>query len=1232
MDKKIIYKSYITVYILLFAFLLNYRGLNAQNFRYNNFTSENGLSNNTVNCIFQDRYGFLWIGTENGLNKYDGYVFTNFHSNHSDSSSLSSDFITCITEDNSGNLWIGTNGGGLNRFIRYNQSFTHYALSKSEIYFDSKYDITSISPDDSGNIWLGTKSDGIYKFNTILNEFKNFKNGNPQYFITPSDSINTILYTGNSKLLIGTPNGLTSFDINNNSTQTYSQSEFKKFRLNSNFINSIFRDNSGKIWIGSANHGFHNFDAETGSLTSFDIFEKDNPDMNCKVSCITEDKENNLIMSTDAGYKICRFNKSNSQSEFINYDYISSKITNERVLNTLFVDCNNILWLGYKNIGLGKYNLNKPKFNLISFNTKIQKSETGKKIRSLCTDEKDNIWLASTDGLICYDKNMDFVKIYEYIHDSDINFSNYIINSVTKDGEGNIWIGTEGGGMSKFETQTEKFTIFRHTQGNSKSLKSNFIQTLFLDKDMVLWIGTEDNGLSTFDIKTNKFNTFQITVADSNHINNDNISSIFEDKSGVMWVGTHTTGLLCYDKKTDKTIRYRPDASNANSLTSDNVLSIAEDKTGILWIGTGNGLEEFDRNTESFIHYMSRDGLAYEVINSILIDDKNNLWLATNNGITKFDVREKYFRIYNIFDGLQAREFYQSGCKNMKGEFFFCGVNGVNYFYPDSIADKPNNSTLILTSFKTASNSVNYAEDICEQKEINIHHTDNSFSFSFSLLDFTNPSFYTYAFKLDGLDKEWNFTKNTRSAIYSNLEPGKYIFSVKALNSDDVWSKPISVSINISPPFWKSWWFYTLLIMGVMSVAVTNFKKIYYYKRYNKLLELDIFDKTQDLEKTNMYLQNEITERKKIEESLRYSEDQYKLIVENAIEGIIIFKDGDMVYTNSQINQILDYDFEYMSLDSFLNNIHPEDREIVESNYFRSSDDKNIKNYYSVRIRRKDFSEIIVEINSVKLPGKGKYEIIFFIKDITNRKRAEDEIRKALDKEKELSELRSRFISMTSHEFRTPLTSINTSVEILEKYSEHLTQEQKQNNLLRIQDNIQKMKRLLNDVLIIGKSDAGMYKLKLEPVDINQLCNQIIDEFHTFIMFKTKHKFKYETDNLNNRVLLDKDLIKQVIENLFTNAIKYSATGSTVFFKMNFSSRFIIFRVKDEGVGIPEGEVNNLFEPFFRASNTGNVSGSGLGLAIVKRAVELHNGRISVRSTVGKGTEFIITIPLIKVV
>ncbi|MCX6165608.1 MAG: triple tyrosine motif-containing protein, partial [Ignavibacteriae bacterium] len=819
MRKEFKYKCYIVVYFLLLVFLLKFHNLSAQEYRYTNFTSENGLSNNTVNCIFQDKYGFLWIGTNNGLNKYDGYIFTNYHANPADSSSLSSDFITSIVEDITGNLWIGTVGGGLNRFDINTQSFFHYKFNKTVANSETNIDIISLSPDNFGNIWIGTKHNGIYKFNIYFNDFTNYKNGSPDFFNTATDSINVINFIGNSKLLIGTTSGLTNFDFKNNITKTYKHSNNNKSGLCNNFIYSIFKDKSDQIWIGTANSGFQNFNLESGSFSSYNIFENNKLAKNCNINCITEDKENNLIISTDIGYEIFKFNKLNYKLGIINYDYQSSKISAGIVLNTLYVDCNNILWIGNYNMGIGKYNLYKPKFDLISLKNETNKSEIGRKIRAICTDDKSNLWLASLDGLILYNRDKGFTKIYENIQDKNINFRNNMINSVIKDEEDNLWIGTAGGGLNKFETENEKFIIFKHTQNNNNSVGSNFIQTLFLDKDKILWIGTADNGISTYDTKIKKFNTIPITFTDSNLLKNDNISIIYEDKFGEIWIGTHTAGLVCYNKKSDKITRFRFDASNKNSINSDKILSICEDKIGKMWIGTGNGLEEYDRNTNSFYHYLNKDGLVYEVINAMLIDEKNNLWMATNNGITKFKISEKNFRVYNLFDGLQGREFHQSSCKSNDGEFFFCGVNGVNHFFPDSIIDKPNNSTLILTSFKTAGNSIRFSEDICERKEINLNHSDNSFSFSFALLDFTKPSFYTYAFKLEGLDKDWSYTKNTRSATYSNLAPGKYMFTVKANNSDDVWSKPISISIYISPPFWKSWWFYTILVISVLTVA-----------------------------------------------------------------------------------------------------------------------------------------------------------------------------------------------------------------------------------------------------------------------------------------------------------------------------------------------------------------------------------------------------------------------------
>jgi PAS domain S-box-containing protein len=1222
------------VFCLLLAVFIQNENLKAQGYeyKYSNFTSENGLSNNSINCIYQDSYGFLWIGTNNGLNKYDGYVFTNYHSNPLDSTSLSNDFITYITEDNSGSLWIATYEGGLNRFDRYNQSFHKFNNKPFDSTSINGNDINAICTDEFGNIWIGTKTKGLYKFEVKTEKFINYNSEISNSYFTFSKDINSILYVGNSRLLIGTKTGLILFDFNKNLTKSYLHSYIDKNSLIDNYIRSLYKDKNNQIWIGTLNSGFQKFNVETGDFYTFEIFNVNSNTAKSKfINCISEDNNDNLLLSYDFGNQIYKFSKTTNKAEIINYYFLNSRVSNGRMINTMFVDKTNTLWLGTKNTGLNKVDLNKAKFKLFTYGEKSKIKETSGKTEAVCVDYNNNLWLGTNDGLVFINRNSNITKIFKNISDNFSGTNKNPVSAILQDKNGFLWIGTIGGGLFKFDIKKEKFVNYRHNFNNRNCIGSDNVSFLFIDNDEMIWIGTTDNGINIFDTKSEKFNSFSIAINASIFLKDNNISVISKDKYDIMWIGTRSEGLINYNKKDGTFNRFRFDASNKYSINSDIILSICENKDGELWIGTNNGLEEFDRNTNSFYHFLNKDGLTFETVNAILADEMNNLWLATNNGITKFNLSQRKFRNYNLFDGLQGKEFNQSCCKSKNGEFFFCGTNGVNSFFPDSIFDKPNNSRIVLTSFKYSNALTTLQKDINSLNEIKLPYSENSILFEFSLLDFTNPSFYSYAFKLDGFDNDWNYSKNLRIAKYTNLDPGNYTFSVKGSNSDEVWTEPINIIVQISYPFWKTWWFYTLLVLGALTIVLILFYKIYFYKRNNKLLELNIFDKSENLENTNLSLQKEILEREKIEESLRYSEEHYRLIVENAIEAIIIFQDGRIVYTNQETSQILDYDFKDMSLISFLNYIHPEDREIIQSNYLSSHIDKNLKNYYSVRIKRKDLKEIIVEINSVILPENEKYEIIFFIKDITSKKLVEDEIKNALEKEKELSELRSRFISMTSHEFRTPLTSIYTSVEILEKFSEQLTNEQKKNNLIRIQENVQQMKRLLNDILTIGKSDAGMYKLNLEPADINKLCSQIIEHFHTYILYNTKLKFKYETENLNNRVLLDGELIKQVIENILSNAIKYSPEGKTIFFKMNFTNRFIILKIKDEGIGIPENELISLFEPFYRASNTGNIPGSGLGLAIVKRFVELHNGKINIKSKIGEGTEFIITIPLIKV-
>ena len=355
-------------------------------------------------------------------------------------------------------------------------------------------------------------------------------------------------------------------------------------------------------------------------------------------------------------------------------------------------------------------------------------------------------------------------------------------------------------------------------------------------------------------------------------------------------------------------------------------------------------------------------------------------------------------------------------------------------------------------------------------------------------------------------------------------------------------------------------------------------------------------------------LSMETSTRRTAEENLKASERQYKLVIDNANDAIIVAQDGTIKFANPRSVGITGFSIQEFESKPFIEFIHPDDRGIVLDNYVKRMKGEEVVNSYPFRVMRKDGSFKTVEINAVLISWLGKPATLNFLTDITERKRAEEEIKKSLEKERELSELRSRFISMASHEFKTPLTSIMSSAEIIEKYSGQITEEQKNKNLHRIQDNVKHMTQLLNDVLFIGKTEAGKLELKRESVDLKQLCRNTVEQFELSNLKNNQHEIIFEENNLLEEVFLDPKMIRQILDNLISNAIKYSPSGGKVIFEAGCKDSQIYFNVKDSGIGIPAEDQKRLFEPFHRAGNVGVISGTGLGLAIVKNSVEAHGG------------------------
>ncbi|MEI7485594.1 MAG: ATP-binding protein [Ignavibacteriota bacterium] len=554
---------------------------------------------------------------------------------------------------------------------------------------------------------------------------------------------------------------------------------------------------------------------------------------------------------------------------------------------------------------------------------------------------------------------------------------------------------------------------------------------------------------------------------------------------------------------------------------------------------------------------------------------------------------------------------------------------GFSSFNPDELNDEQNLSPVTITSFKKFNQESDVLKRQLKNGEITLSFSDDVFSFEFSLLDFKNPEEYNYAYKIDGLDKDWIYSGNNRTAAYSHLQPGNYTFSVKASNADGVWNVPATVKLVIVPPFWRTWWFISVSVLMFLASGIVYFKlRENRLKKSNIALENTVMERTKDLIDANENLKNEITERKKAEASIQYSKEQYKLLVENANEAIIVLQDEIVVYYNPSAVEMLCSDPEELFRKNFREFIYPDYSETFFTDYLNTLNGEPVNVIKELKLVKRKSEIIEVEMNSLLIEWIDKNAALIFFKDVTERKRAEKKTENALIKEKELNELRSRFISMASHEFKTPLTSINTSVELLEKYDKSLTEDKKINSLQRIKKNVGQMTRLLNDVLEIGKSDSGKLGIQKEKLEIGKFLKEMLEELEATIAARTQHIISSSLINTDRIVNADPKLIRQVVENLISNAIKYSDRNTEIYFAAEIKDGSMIIKVKDSGIGILPEDMKRLFEPFFRGYNHGNAAGTGLGLAIMKRAVDAHGGRIDVKSEVNKGTEFSVFIPV----
>lgn len=791
---------------------------------FKHITTDEGLSQSTITGILQDDDGFMWFATHDGLNKYDGNTIRIYKYDPTNPKSLSHNFIHTIFKDRSSNLWLGTDEGGLIFFDRENDSFTSYNHNPEDSTSLSHVRVQTIEQDPDGNLWVGTYGGGINYFDVKSGRFTRYRHEPNNNGSLSSDHISDILVDRSGNVWIATFNGgLNLFDRDSKSFERFLHDPQDQNSLSHNGLSKIMEDSHGNLWVGTEGRGLNLFDRQRKSCTRFVHEESNSASLSHNdILSLQEDNYGNLWVGTRNG-GISILSHDAKVFTTLKHDENNDETLNNNSIYSLYKDRHGNMWVGTYSGGVNFASSLKPKFKSYKNEKTNANSLSNNNVLSILEDHNGLLWLGTDGGgLNVFDRKKN--KFQKYVHspgDMQSIRSDYVLD-IFEDRDQDLWTGNFKGGINLRMKGGDKFLNF-HTDPLNSDPYNESIWQIIQDKKGYLWVATY--GLSRYDKINNTFENFLPDPNAPGSISYPLIFALCEDSKGNIWAGTAGGGLNLFHEDTKTFTHYKHNLQDTTSISSSHINAIAEDSKGNLWIGTNSGLNLFHPESNTFSVFNEDDGLPNNVVYGIQEDNHGNLWLSTNKGLSKFNPDKRTFRNYDVSDGLLGNSFNRmSFYKNGNGEIFFGGMNGFSVFHPDSIVDNPVIPAVHITNFEIFNKPVTVHQKdsplkkaIHKTDEIVLSYKESVFSFEFAALNYTSPEKNQYAYKLEGFDKDWIYTYSTK-AIYTNLNPGEYIFRVKASNNDGVWNdQGTALTIIITPPFWRTWIF--KIIVALMLVA-----------------------------------------------------------------------------------------------------------------------------------------------------------------------------------------------------------------------------------------------------------------------------------------------------------------------------------------------------------------------------------------------------------------------------
>ncbi|WP_128544543.1 hybrid sensor histidine kinase/response regulator [Larkinella soli] len=854
---------------------------------FKHISANEGLSQTNVTCILQDRKGFMWFGTQDGLNRYDGYTFQIFQNDLRNPASLSGNYVMCLFEDRKGRLWVGTDGGSLCLLNTKTGTFTAYKSSISDTNSPSNDRISAITQDRQGYLWIATDG-GLDRFDPETKRFIRYQHRDGAPGSLSHNLVYDVLIDRQGTLWAATyGGGLDRFEPTSRTFRHFRHEPSEPASLSHNSLRKLFEDSKGRLWIATEGGGLNRLNPDGKTFTRFQH----------------DPARAGSIASND--------------------------------VNTLQEDSHGNLWVGTENNGISILNPARTVFTHYPYDENDSEGISNGSIYSFCRDRSGNMWIGTYSGGINFLNHLP--PQFNLYRKSLLRPNTLSTNNVTafvKDRQGDLWIGTDGGGLNVYRPAANRYDYFRHRPSDAGSLPSDFIMSLFRDSDEDLWIGTYKGGLgllkkgaktfrnfttgkgekglsqesvttvtegkkgeiwigtmgggiSRYDKKTGTFTHYRPSADKPDSLNQGYIGALMFDRQGRLWIATEGTGLILFTPQTGKFRTFNHDPAVPSSLSHSLVNCLFEDERGQIWAGTYEGLNRFNPRTGTFVAFREAAGLGNKVIQAISSDRHGHLWVSTNKGISRFDTRTNRFQNFDVGDGSRKISFNRcSVFRDADGMLYFGSQNGFTFFRPDRLKENTYVPPVYITGFQVFNRPVVTGgadsllrESISETRQITLSYRESVFSFEFAALNYSLPEENQYAYKLEGFDQGWIFAGNRRTATYTNLDPGTYVFRVKGSNNDGVWNQTgTAVTLIITPPFWQTWWFRTLAAVLVLGAAYS-----FYRGRINRInaqklelqrqVEIRTSEVTQQKEEL-MALNEELNRQREQEEQARKEAEQ----------------------------------------------------------------------------------------------------------------------------------------------------------------------------------------------------------------------------------------------------------------------------------------------------------------------------------------------------------------------